>query len=60
MRCQQRVVIGVAAWLRVCMHERGGQPRQSMQKIVLGVHRDLMRGIAVAPASTITSHSARS
>ena len=32
MRCQQRVVIGVAAGLRVGMHERCGQPRQGMQK----------------------------
>lgn len=36
-------MIGVAAGLRVGMDERGGQPRQCMQKIMLGADSDLVR-----------------
>jgi hypothetical protein len=38
-----RVDVGFAGLVGVGVHERGGQPRDRVQEIMLGGHRDLMR-----------------
>src|SRR6185312_1234633 len=43
MRSQDSVVIIACLSLRVGVHQRGGQPRQRVQQVVLGADRDLVR-----------------
>jgi hypothetical protein len=40
---QDSVVIIACLGLRIGVHQRGGQPRQRKQQIVLGADRDLVR-----------------